>query len=315
VPNIVTTPRKWKNKALLMKLETDYGVDTNPAGTTDWIEARNVSLTPMDVDKVDRDITLPYFGSAGSVLVGFWAKLSFDVALVGSGTAGAAPKWSTPMLAVGTAQTIVAATSVAYNLISQAFGSVVGYINIDGVLHKLLGMRGNCKGSMAAKGTPKLSFDFDALYVTPVVGAMPVVTRTGWQIEEGVNSVNTQAASVNGTNLAWSAFDWDFGNKITRIDLPGPQKEISITDRAPTASVTVLAPDLVTFNPFAIAESNAVVAATINHGSVDGKKVRVDLLAKIVDVAYDQVEELTAYKLTLQPTPVVGNDEIALTCL
>lgn len=315
MPNLVTAPRKWKNKALLMKLEATYGTDSNPAGATDWIEARNVTLTPMDVDKVERNIILPYMGNAGSILVGFWAKLSFDVALVGSGTAGTAPKWSSVMLAAGTAQTIVATTSVAYNLISQTFPSIVGYMNIDGVLHKLLGMRGNCKGSMAAKDTPKLSFDFDALYVTPVTGAMPTVTRTGWSVEEGVNSLNTQAASINGVDLAWSSFDFDFGNKISRIDVPGPQKEISITDRSPTASVTVIAPDLATFNPFAIAESNNAVTMTVAHGSVVGKKIRADLQVKVIDVAYDQVDDLTAYKLTLEPTPVVGNDEIALTCL
>jgi hypothetical protein len=315
VANLITSPRKWRLKALLLKLETSYGVDSTPSGAADWIEARNIQLTPIDADKVQRDIELPYAGNAGSVLVGFWAKLSFDVAMIPGTAIGTAPKWNAAMLAAGTASTVTAGTSVAYNLVSSAYPSVVGYLNIDGVLHKLLGMRGNAKASMATKGTPKLSFDFDALYVTPATGTMPTVTRTGWPVEEGVNSVNTGPASINGVALSWSALDWDFGQKVSRIDLPGPQKEIVLSDRSPSASVTVLAPDLATFNPFAIAESNAIVPISATHGSVAGKKTKVDLQARIANVAYDQVEGMAAYKLTLEPAPVAGNDEIALTCL
>lgn len=315
MPNILTAPRKWKNKVLLLKQEVTYGVDSTPAGATDWIEARDVTLTPMDTDKVDRNIILPYYGDPGSILTGFWAKLSFNVALVGSGTAGTAPKWASAMLACGHAQTIVATTSVAYNLVSTGQVSVVGYMNIDGVLHKLLGMRGNCKGSLAKKDIPKLMFDFDALYVTPVTGALPTVTRTGWQIEEGINSVNTGPASINAINLAWSTFEWDLGNQVNRVDMPGPQKEIVIADRKPTGSITVLAPDLATFNPYTLAESNSTVPMSVTHGTVAGKKVKVDLQAKILDVGYEEIDGMVGYKLTLDPTPVVGNDEIVVTCL
>lgn len=315
MPNIITAPRKWKNKALLIKTETNYGVDSTPTGLANWIEARNLQLTPMDVDKVDRNIEQPYLGNGGSVLVSFWAKLSFDVALAPSGSPGIAPKWGPLLMACGTAETVVAVTSAAYNLVSALQSSVVGYLNIDGVLHKLVGMRGNVKGKQSAKGTPMMSFAFDAVYATPVVGPLPTVTRTGWAIEEGVNSANTGPASINAVPLAYSTLDWDFGNKLGRIDLPGPQREITISERSPTASVTVLAPDLGIFNPFALAESAATVVFTSTHGSVAGKKLKTDMQVRIIGVDYDQVENNAAYKLTMEPVPVVGNDEIALTCL
>ncbi|OON62283.1 hypothetical protein B0920_02050 [Massilia sp. KIM] len=298
-----------------MKLETAYGVDNTPDGATNWIEARNVNLTPMEMTRKERDIILPYMGNAGSVVTGIWAKLSFDVALVGSGTAGTAPKFSAPLLGCGMAQTVVATTSVAYNLVSQNHSSVVGYMYIDGVLHKLTGMRGNCKGTMAQQDTPRLTFEFDALYVTPVVGPLPAVTRTGWQTEEGVNAKNTQAASVNGVDLSWSAFDFDLGNKISRLNLPGPHLAIEITDRMPNSSLTVLAPPLAAFNPFALAESNQVVPVSVAHGSTAGKKARYDLQARVADVSYTEVEGIAAYSLKLEPTPVAGNDEVALTLL
>lgn len=316
--NLVAKPRFWKNKAVLFKLEAvnSYGVDTTPTGAANWVEARNVSLTPMDVETVERNIETPFMGSSGKIIVGKWAKLSFDIALVPSGTLGTAPKWGPLMMACAFAETIVAATSVAYNLVSKDVSSASMYINIDGVMHKLLGTRGSVKAKMAAKGTPTLSFSFDSMYLTPVDQAMPAVTRTGWQIEEGVNSDNTAPASLGGVNLAWSDLSWDLGNKVSRVNLPGPQREVSITDRAATGEITVLAPaTLAEFNPFALAESGNTVALSATHGSAAGKKVKVDLQVRVTNVAYDNIDGVLAYKLALDMPPVAGNDEVALTCL
>lgn len=313
MPNLIAQPRRWKNKAVLIKPELLYGVDTNPTGAVDWIEARNVVLTPMDNDKVARNIELPYLGSSGDVIVSSWAKLTFDVALAGSGTVATPPKWGSLALACGTAETVVATTSVDYNLVSTGMGSVCAYINIDGTLHALLGGRGEVKGKMGYKATPMLSFAFDFLYVAPAAQAAPAVTRTGWPIEEGVNSINTSATTINGVPMPFSALDWAFGNKVNRMDLPGPQREISITDRASTSSITVLAPDLATFDPFVLAQSGATVPVTTTHGSAAGKKFGLNLQARITDVGYDKIDDLLAYKLTLQPIPVNGNDEIAIT--
>ena len=313
--NLITTPRQWKKKAILIKTEASYSVNSTPTGAANWIEARNVALTPMDSDKVARNIDLPYMGSSGNVTVGQWSKLSFDIAMAPSGAAGTAPKWGPLLMACGTAETVVAVTSVAYNLVSTLFSSVCGLINIDGTLHELLGMRGEVKVKMAAKGTPMLSFSFDAVYVAPTAVAVPAVTRTGWMIEEGVNAVNTTALTINAVPLAFSALDWAFGNKVARIDLPGPQKEIAITDRVPSASATVLAPALAVFDPFALVLAGTTVTLTTTHGSAAGKKVKTDMNVRLIGVDYDKIEDQVAYKLTMEPTPVTGNDEITLTCL
>lgn len=311
MPNLIT-PRRWRNKAVLIKPEATYGVDAIPTGAANWIEARNVVLTPMDNDKVARNIDLPYLGNSGNIIVTSWAKLTFDVALAGSGTAGTSPKWAPLLLACGTAETLTATTSAAYNLVSSNFGSVCAYINIDGAQHALLGGRGEVKGKIAAKGTPTLSFSFDFQYVVPAPQAAPAVTRTGWPIEEGSNSANTLPLSINGVALPLSQLDWSFGNKVSRMDLPGPQKEIVISDRAPQATATVLATDLGTFNPFTLASSGAVVPVTTTHGSAAGKKIQLNMLCRVLDANYDKIDDMLAYKLTLEPTPVVGNDEIAM---
>lgn len=313
--NLVTTPRKFKNKALLIGLEDEYGVDAVLTGALNWIEARNISFTPMDVDKVARNIEMPYMGNTGDVIVGTWSKLSFDVAMVPSGALGVAPKWAPLLLGCSWAETVTAVTSVVYNLVSKDVVSLCAYMNIDGVLHKLLGMRGEVKAKMSAKGIPMLSFSYDSLYMVPVDGPMPTVTRTGWMLEEGVNSVNTGPAVINSVPTAFSAFDWSLGNKVDRIDLPGPQLLVDISDRAPQASITIMAPDLATFNPFALVQSGATVPLTTTHGKAPGRKIKTDMHVRIINADYDQIDGSTAYKLTLQPAPVAGNDEIVITCL
>jgi len=314
VANLVASPRKWKNKAILVKLDTVYGTDPVPTGAANWIEGRNVSFTPMEAERADRNIELPYLGSAGQILTSSWAKLSFDVAMAGSGTAGTAPKWAPLMLACGFAETISAGVSAAYNLVSSAFSSATAYINIDGALHKLVSARGEAKGKVNAKGLPMLSFELTAIYLGPTDVALPSVTRTGWMVEEAVNSANTAKATLNGVDLAYSALEWSLGNQLAKIDLPGPQREVAITDRKPTAQITVLAPaSLATFDPFTLAQGGTTVALTTTHGSAAGKKVKTDLNVVLTGVEYDRIDEMLAYKISLAPTPVSGNDEITVT--
>lgn len=313
--NLVLKPRKWQNKGLLFKAEATYGLDATPTGAANWIEARNVQLVPMDTEKAERNIDMPYMGSSGSIVTGQWAKLSFDAAVAPSGSAGVAPKIGPLLRACGWSETVTVGTSVVYNLVSNNFDSATAYMNIDGVLHALIGVRGDTKCKMAAKGLGMFSFSFDGIFVTPVAGLMPTVSRTGWTVEEGINSKNTGAVTINGVDLAFSTFDWSQGNKIARINLPGPQLEVSIDGRAPQASVTVLAPALGTFDPFALVSAQQVVTFENTHGSSLGKKLQTSMRVRIANAEYDKIEEMVAYKLTLEPVPVDGNDELTLTFL
>lgn len=315
MPNLLTAPRTFEKKAIILKNEATYGTDAAPTGAANYIEARNVSLTSFDVESVDRNIIMPFMGSGGKINTSIWSKLSFDVALAASGSLGVAPKWGPIMLGLAFAETIVAATSVTYNLVSQSISGLTAYLNIDGALYKFVGCRGEAKFKLSAKGIPMMSVELTSVYTTPVDAAAPALTKAGWTVEDAVNAVNTGFLAVNGVNLAFSDFEFATGNKIARIDLPGPQREVAITDRAPTASATVLAPTLAVFNPYSLAEANTSITVSNTHGLVAGKKVKSDLKVKIIGVSEDQVEGMVAYKLTFSPEPVNGNDEITLTLL
>lgn len=313
--NLLATPHFWKEKAILIGAETTVGVDAVPTGLLNWIEARDVTLTPLDIETAERNIVQDFFGNSGKLIIGKYAKLSFSVALAGPGTAGDAVKISPLLLACGMSQTLTALTSAAYNLVSGSIGAVTAYININNRRHKMVGARGNASLSMSAKGIPLLKFDLEAVFITPFEQALPTIDRAGWPLEEAVTAANTLPMTLGGVALAFSQFDFSLGNQLKRINLPGPQVGIEIVDRKPTSSVTVLAPALSVFNPFELAEAGAVHVLTTTHGSAAGKKARIDEKVKIIGVDYAQIEEMTAYKLTLEPFPDVGNDEFALTYL
>lgn len=316
MPNLLTTPRFWKKKALLIKAETVVGDDAAPTGLLNWIEGRNVSLTPLDAETAERNIEVPYFGNGGKLITGKYAKLSFETALVGPGAAGTVPKIAPMLLACGLAETVTTGTSVAYNLVSDDIGAVTAYINIDGTRHKMVGARGNASIAMSAKGIPLIKYSFESVFIAPDAAPLPTVDRAGWPIEEAVTAATTLPLTIGGVELAYSQLDFDLGNQLERINLPGPQVEVAISGRNPTSSVTVLAPGLALFDPFALADSGAVQALTTTHGSAAGKRARLDAKVRVIGADYDRIgNNMLAYKLTLEPCPVNGDDEFALTFL
>ena len=241
--------------------------------------------------------------------------MSFEILAAGAGAAGSTPKHDPLFLACGFAKTVSAGVSVTYNLVSSAEGAVSIYINVDGVNHQMVGSRGTVSLSLSAKAVPMFKFEFDAAFVDPAAVAMPAVTMTGWPTEEPVNATNTSPVTINAIDMAFSAVDLNLATERARINLPGPQTGVELTDRAPSGSATVLAPALATFNPFGLAKSATNVALSVTHGSAAGKKVKADAKIIIGGVGYDQVEKMAAYKLDFDLVPSAGNDELAFTFL
>jgi hypothetical protein len=315
MPNLITNPQSATRTAVLVKRETGgYGVDATPDGLIDWIEARELTHTPSEDETVDRNIELPYHGNGGTLITAQWSKLSFWVAMAAGGAAGVAPKIAPLLLGCGFAETVDPDTSVTYTPVSDAYGSLSAYAYVHKEWQKMLGMRGELKGSWSAKGHYKLTCELTALYDVPTaVADIPAVDRTGWPIEKAVNAVNTAPIVINGTNLAASAFDWAMGNNIAKISLPGPQLEVAITQRKPTASCTVLAMPLGTFNPYALKDAQTAIALSNVHGTVVGARVKTEIKGTIIGVERTKIENMAAWNLKIEPRAVDGNDEIVLT--
>lgn len=305
--------RYWKKKLILWKPEVTYGTDPVPTPAANWVEARNVSLSAFEADVEDRQLVRQNMGNTSKLITGKRVKLAFDVALAASGVLGTAPKIGAFLLGCGWAETVTPATKVEYTLISEAFGSGTFYAYIDKVLHKGRGARGTAK-VVLSKGIPMLHVELTALYMAPTDSTPGAATTTGWPIEAPVNSANTLVCTLNAVNSFYTKFEFDQANQVAHDDLPGGWEAINIKDRLPTASMTVLAPDLATFNPYTLASAATNIAVQVVHGATAGSKVQVDLKALITGASYEDINGLTGYNLQLSvEDPTDNNTEAKLT--
>lgn len=307
--------RYWKKKLVLWKPEAVYGTDPVPTGVANFIEARNVTLSPAEFDVEDRQIVRESMGNTSKLITGERLKLSFDIALAASGVLGTVPKIGTLLRGVGWSENITAGVKVEYLLISSGFESGTFYVRYDKVRHAGIGARGTSSVKLD-KGIPLLHVELTALFVTPVDEAPDATTRTGWPIEKPVNAANTLVCKVNGVDSWYSKFEFAQGNVVAHDNFPGGYEAISINDRQPTASITMLAPTLAVFDPFALARAATNIPIQVVHGATAGNKVQVDLKTLITGVAYEDINGKTGYALTLSPDdPSDSDTEAKLTFL
>ena len=384
------TTRYFRKKALLLKIETTYGVDANPSAGANAIEIRNVTFTPMQNKNVDQNIDMPYMGAQVQLPVGTECKLQFDVAVTGSGTAGVAPAYGPLLRTAGRSETINAAAvtgtaqagsansmtlavgasavddsyknltlsitggtgsgqtariksyagatkvatfadtlttppdatstysilpQVVYAPVSSSFESATIYFTVDGVQHKLLGVRGDVDTKLPAAGIPVFTFKLDGVYGGIADVPVPALTMSAWKIPLPVNNVNTSGFSLHG--FATNLYSLDFAGGATvvhRLDVIGVE-DIQITDRKMTGNVSIQAPLIAEHDFFTEAKNVTLGSLYLQHGQTAGNIVHFDHdSVQVVDPNYEDKNGVVALKMGLRLLPSsLGNDEQIIT--
>lgn len=308
-------PMYWSEKTLLLKPETTYGVDATPTGATNAILASDVRLTPMEGQDADRALEMPFMGASGSVPTGLHAKLSFKVEVKGSGAAGTAPAFGAILKACGCAEVIVASTSVTYSRVSKNHGSATIYLNIGGVLYKMLGTRGTCTLRVSAQGIVYLEFDLTGLWTMPVDQAAPVVTL-GTQLSafpQVATTANTPTFTLGGTALVLRSFSLNFGNTVSPRFLIGSEGVI-IEKIEEAMEFTVEAVTLATLNPYQLAQQGTLSALSLVHGTGAGKICTLSVPRTQLQrpSGLEQQQGIVEWPLRGVPLPNAGNDQFTL---
>lgn len=301
----------WRKKALLLKTEVTYGTDPTPSGAANAIQATEVSINPMEGSDVSRNIDKPYLGGDDVILIDSYVTISFKIELAGSGVAGTAPAWGPVLLACGFEETIVAVTSVTYTPVSTAFGSATIYFNVDGILHKILGVRGNAT-LMFERGVPMLSFTMQGLFVQPTDTALPTVDLTDFQTPKPTSSTNTPTLTLAGVALEVERLEINIGNQVENRFLVNSEA-VRIADRSVTGSLVCEAVALATFNPYARADARTKGALALVHGTEAGNIATIG--CPVVGVGRPAVGEsqgITTWTLPLMMLPSSGNDDISI---
>lgn len=307
-------PLLTRKRTILAKIETSYGVDPTPTGAANAILVRNLNVTPQSSQLVGRDVIRPYLGNSEQLMASTHVELDFEVEAAGSGAAGTVPGYGALLRACGMSETVTVATKVDYKPVSSAFESVAIYFNVDGVLHKITGARGDVELAINAAQIPVFKFKFVGIYNAPTDTVAPTVSFSGFQTPLVANSTNTPSFSFFGVSPILESLSFQLGNQVDYRTLIGSQY-VQITDRKAAGQVQFEANTIATKDWFSTAIANGLGALSITHGTVAGNKVA--LTSSTVDLLQPSYADNNGVQMiqmgyVMVPT-TAGNDEFTLT--
>lgn len=302
-----------RKRLILAKIEATYGTDSTPAGT-DAVLVRSLEVTPLESDVISRDLIRPYYGNSDQLLANARVRCSFEVELAGSGTAGTAPRYDALLKSCGLASTVVAATSVTYAPVSASFSSCTIVYNLDGVQHKLTGVRGTVSMNCQLGQIPTLQFEMTGIYNAPTDTAAPSVTYSNQATPLIFKDGNTSSFSFFSYSGCLSSVSFNLANEIVYRELVGCTKQVLITDRKPAGEVVIEAPTIATKDYFSVALGTATGSLSFLHGTTAGNRVTFTAAqADVGNPSYSEQDGIAMLNLPYVALPTTaGNDELSL---
>lgn len=301
-----------RKRTILAKLESSYGVDPTPTGSANAILVRNLSITPLNAELASRDLVRPYLGASEQLIASNYVSVEFEVEMAGSGTAGTAPAYGPLLQACGLLETD-GASDVTYTPVSASFASVTLYYNVDGVLHKVTGARGNVELNISAGQIPVFKFTFTGLYNAPTDTAAPSVTYTSFQTPLAANNDNTTGFSLFSYSGALSSMNLNLNNQVQYRTLIGAE-DVLLTDRQASGQVVFEAPTIAAKDFFSLALGTTLGALDITHGVTAGNKVQIT--SSRVDISNPTYQDQNGIQMLQVPITLVpstaGNDEFSI---
>jgi hypothetical protein len=306
-------PLLSRKRLLLAKTETTYGTSAAPSGS-DAVLVRNLEITPLEADVVSRDLIRPYLGNYEALLGNPRVKVTCEVELAGSGTAGTAPRYNPLLLACGLASTVVATTSVTYAPVSSSFSSCTIAYNIDGVQHLVTGCRGTFTLNCQLGQIPTLQFEMTGIFNTPTDIALPAATYASQASPLIFRADNSSAFSFMGYSGCLMSVQFNLAADTVYRELVGCTKQVLITDRKPAGTVVIEAPTMALKNYFTDALGTSTGSLTFLHGTTAGNKVTFTASqADVTQPTYSDSDGVHMLNIPYIATPTTaGNDEFSL---
>jgi len=303
-----------RRRLILAKIESVYGTDPTPTGSSDAILVRNLEIQPLVAETVNRDLVRPYMGQADQLLAQTRVEVTFEVELAGSGTAGTAPAYGPVLRSCGLSENVAAGTSVTYAPESSGFESCTIYYHEDGIRHKVTGCRGTFELNGEVGQIPVISFTMTGIYNAPTDETLPTPTygnqATPLIFKQG-NTINFSAFSYSG---CLQSYNFNIANSVIYRELVGCSKEILITDRAPSGTIVIEAPTITAKDFFTIATGTSTGSITFQHGGTAGNIVTMTTAqSDLGNLTYSDMDGVQMLNMPFIAVPTnSGNDELTL---
>jgi hypothetical protein len=269
---------------------------------------------PLDMSYEERNLVRGFFGNFDAIATLKKVKVTFEVEYAGSGTAGTAPAYDGLLQACGMSSTNVPATSQTYAPVSGTGKTLSLYYNVDGLLHKMVFARGNCKLKIKANGIPFYAFEFIGLDTGATDTAILTPSSFGtYKTPLAANKVNTPTATLFGTAIALESLELDFGSKNEQISRIGSE-QILHTDRKTIGSIMFEMTTVAVKDWLAQVKSNALGALSLIHGTVAGNILTLNAAnVELQSPQFSDQQGIQMVQFTIRANPTTaGNDEFSL---
>jgi hypothetical protein len=301
--------------AFLLKIESTYGTDPTPTGAADALYCYGLKVDPMENEDDKRSPVRPFFGQDSTVIGGTKSKVEFSIPIAGTGAAGTAlpAAFAAAYRAAGHSQVNNPGVDTIYGLVSTAFESSAGYYYDDGVLHKVLGIRGSVSREFKHEAMPLLKFTGLGLYSAPTDTALPTLTFPAtWQKPLVQNKVNT-TFTLGGVAAVLESLSIDDGTVYVWKDYVNSAADVRITDRPLVKGKVSVQADTIAFKDwFTIAKTGNPIVLALVHGTTAGNKYKLDAANVLPKNPTRSIKDgIVFYDMDLEFYPSsAGNDEI-----
>ena len=305
-----------REKQLLLR-----GNDTVAFVADDVIQAVDASLTPVAGEQVSRELEQSFFGSQEQLLVNRHQQCSFGMEFAADGEADDEQPWDRALRACGFSVARISTAGLersVYRPVSAGFTRCrVGY-RMGSRLHDLRGCLGNMQLEIAANAIPRFTFEMTGTWTDPTVAAPLTGNFAGHPAPQEATDLNTPTFSFGGlTDLPLMKFGLNMGNAVIHRSPINKDAEAIITDRQPTAEITV--DDVAARNHFLDAVNNAAAArkqVIVTHGKTGGRQIQAVLPVARINpgIAYADDNGVSQITIPLQVLPGdAGNMDVTIT--
>lgn len=267
-------------KLLYVQAGTTYGETPATWAGSHALQVFDLSMQPLQATAVER-AQIDSEGQSRIVkpaMTALFGTLEFSTYSLCSGTAGTAPAITPLLTACG--MSVATVTGVSNTFSQASLNSDTGFAHVmawwGGDRYFFHGARGSCEITYAAAALPVFKWTFEGIYVPPFAGAAITPTYPTTALDVTVDATNTGTFTIGATgspiSMEFTSFTLNLGNSLARTDNGGGNKRVTITSRQPTASATIRHTAHATFNPFALAATEAELALKLVHGAANKRQ-------------------------------------------
>jgi hypothetical protein len=293
----------WRNRLALVKSESTYGTSSSPAAT-DALLFTELDVEPLAMELLERETIQAYMGNRASVVGQRSVPVKATVEMAGSGTAGTAPRYGPLLKACGLSETIVSSTSVTYAPVSTGFSSyTMDFYADNGSRQAITGIRGTAEFSLTTGEIPTVAFDQMGIFAAPGALSRPTETYSNQAAPLAVNADNTATVTVHGLSI---------GNEMVFEQKAGCSKQVRLTDRKTTGSITIELPAIGSKDFIALASAQTAGAITWTHSGAAGNIITFLASYCAFDApTFEDGDSVTHVTLPFRCLPSTGNDEFS----